>query len=98
MIGEALSSNHIDYLNSGWYDHLSLFSLFKSSYFQTIGPRFETKSEIRFYADYFDLVGMTGSQEATLAQEIGLKFCMMCIVDNMCNGIGEKLTYEVCWN
>ncbi|KAK8793473.1 hypothetical protein WA158_004832 [Blastocystis sp. Blastoise] len=66
----------------------------KAIYFQTPGPRFETKAEICFYAYHFDLVGMTGSNEATLCQEAGMKFCMLCMVDNMCNGIGETLDYD----
>ena len=67
----------------------------EGTYFQTIGPRFETKAEIRLYKDYFDVVGMTGSAEATLSQELGMGFCMISIVDNMGHGLGEKLTIDV---
>ena len=47
------------------------------------------------YKDYFDVVGMTGSSEATLAQEAGIQFAMVCVVDNMANGLGDDLSYEV---
>lgn len=67
----------------------------QGTYFQTIGPRFETKAEIRLYKDYFEVVGMTGAAEATLAQELGMRFCMVGIVDNMGHGLGETLTMDV---
>ncbi|KAG9409095.1 hypothetical protein AC1031_019355 [Aphanomyces cochlioides] len=63
-------------------------------YVQALGPRFETKSEIRFFAQYGELVGMTGAHEAGLANEVKLPFAMVSIVDNMANGLGEKLTLE----
>ena len=67
----------------------------QGSYIQTIGPRFETRAEIRLYKDYFDVVGMTGAAEATLAQELGLGLCMVGIVDNMGHGLGDPLSVEV---
>ena len=67
----------------------------EGTYFQTVGPRFETKAEIRMYKEFFDFVGMTGSQEATLSQEQGMGLCMVGLVDNMCHGLGEPLTVEV---
>ena len=66
----------------------------QGSYIQTIGPRFETRAEIRLYKDYFDVVGMTGAAEATLAQELGLGLCMVGIVDNMGHGLGDPLSVE----
>lgn len=65
------------------------------TYFQTIGPRFETKAEIGLYKTFFDYVGMTGACEATLAQEQGMNLCMVGLVDNMAHGLGEPLTVEV---
>lgn len=65
------------------------------TYFQTFGPRFETKAEIRFYQAFFEYVGMTGACEATLAQEQGMGLCMVGLVDNMAHGLGEPLTVEV---
>ncbi|KAF0683790.1 Aste57867_24174 [Aphanomyces stellatus] len=63
-------------------------------YVQTSGPRFETKSEIRFFATCGELIGMTGAHEAGLANEVKLPFAMVSVVDNMANGLGEKLTLE----
>ena len=65
------------------------------TYLQTFGPRFETKAEIRMYKEFFEYVGMTGANEATLAQEQGMGFCMVGLIDNMCHGLGEPLTVEV---
>ncbi|RHY10976.1 hypothetical protein DYB25_011979 [Aphanomyces astaci] len=63
-------------------------------YVQTSGPRFETKSEIRFFSQYGELVGMTGAHEAGLANEVKLPFAMVSIVDNLANGLGHKLTLD----
>ncbi|EQC41411.1 hypothetical protein SDRG_01380 [Saprolegnia diclina VS20] len=63
-------------------------------YVQTAGPRFETKAEIRFFAQFGELVGMTGCHEAGLANELQVPFAMVSIVDNMAHGIGEQLTLE----
>jgi len=59
-------------------------------YFQTRGPRFETKSEIAHYAQNCDLVGMTGASEMTLANELGIPVAGLCTVDNPANGIGGE--------
>jgi hypothetical protein len=32
-------------------------------------------------------VGMTGAHEAVVAQEIGLPYAAVCVVDNVCNGL-----------
>jgi 5'-methylthioadenosine phosphorylase len=65
-------------------------------YVQTIGPRFETAAEIRFFATVGDLVGMTLAAECTLAKEFGLAYAAVCMVDNMANGIGDvTLTREL---
>ena len=63
-------------------------------YVQTAGPRFETKSEVRFFAQFGQLVGMTGANEAELLNELHVPFAMFSIVDNMANGLGEPLTLE----
>lgn len=64
-------------------------------YVQTTGPRLETAAEVRFLADYADVVGMTLASEATLAQEIGLRYACICTVDNYAHGIsGHNLRYE----
>ncbi|KAG7397174.1 hypothetical protein PHYBOEH_001168 [Phytophthora boehmeriae] len=63
-------------------------------YVQTAGPRFETKSEVRFFAQFGELIGMTGANEAELLNELRVPFAMFGIVDNLANGIGEPLTLE----
>jgi 5'-methylthioadenosine phosphorylase len=57
-------------------------------YWQTIGPRFETRAEIRLIAGSADLVGMTIASECVLARELGLAYASICVVDNLANGIG----------
>lgn len=65
-------------------------------YVQTIGPRFETPAEIRFFATVGDVVGMTVAAEAIMAKELGLAYATVCIVDNLANGIEDvALTTEV---
>ncbi len=58
-------------------------------YFQTKGPRFETKAEIRMMAQFADVVGMTMAQEASTAQEIGLEYASICSIDNYANGVSS---------
>lgn len=61
----------------------------KGIYFQTKGPRLETKGEIRMIKNFADLVGMTMATEATLAQEIDLEYASLCSVDNYAHGISS---------
>jgi 5'-methylthioadenosine phosphorylase len=64
-------------------------------YWQTTGPRLETKAEITMMSPYADLVGMTMASEAIIAQELGLSYGSLCSVDNYGHGLGEKeLTVE----
>ena len=68
---------------------------FGGTYVQTIGPRLETKAEIRFFRGHGDVVGMTMASEATLACELGIGYASLCSVDNYCHGIaGRGLTYR----
>jgi len=46
----------------------------KGVYFQTHGPRYETKTEIKLIKNFGDVVGMTMANEATLAKEAGLEY------------------------
>ncbi|MBN2014416.1 MAG: MTAP family purine nucleoside phosphorylase [Candidatus Altiarchaeota archaeon] len=62
----------------------------KGVYAQTIGPRLETKAEIRFFKDYADVVGMTMASEATLAKELDIPYACICTVDNYAHGIREE--------
>lgn len=56
-------------------------------YIQTIGPRLETKAEIKLLKRYGDVVGMTMPSEATLCMEYEIPYASICSVDNYCNGI-----------
>jgi len=62
-------------------------------YVHTMGPRFETPAEIRFYGTVGDVVGMTIAAECVLAAELGLAYAVVCVVDNLANGVAdERLT------
>jgi 5'-methylthioadenosine phosphorylase len=64
-------------------------------YAQTVGPRFETRAEVRALAAAADVVGMTAASECVLAPEYGLAYASICIVDNLANGLeAEPLTIE----
>jgi len=58
-------------------------------YWQTSGPRFETRAEIRLLAQHADVVGMTVASECTAANQLGMAYAAVCVVDNLANGIGE---------
>ncbi len=60
------------------------------TYWQTAGPRLETKAEIGMMAKFADLVGMTMAGEAIIARELGLSYAAICSVDNYCHGIVRK--------
>ena len=64
------------------------------TYWQAIGPRFETPAEIRLIAPHADVVGMTLASECIVACELGLPFAAICAVDNLANGIGGPLSAE----
>jgi 5'-methylthioadenosine phosphorylase len=59
----------------------------KGIYFNTKGPRLETKAEINFIKKFADVVGMTMAKEATLAQELTLEYASLCSIDNFAHGI-----------
>jgi 5'-methylthioadenosine phosphorylase len=58
-------------------------------YWQVTGPRLETSSEIRLFAQHADVVGMTMASECVVAGELGLAYASVCVVDNFANGVGE---------
>lgn len=67
----------------------------KGTYVQTIGPRLETKAEIKVLSGFGEVVGMTVASEATLANELDLGYASLCMVDNYCHGVEkEPLTYD----
>jgi len=59
-------------------------------YWQTGGPRLETKAEIRMMSHHADIVGMTMASEATIACEMDLEYASICSVDNFGHGLAEK--------
>ncbi|MBE0517068.1 MAG: MTAP family purine nucleoside phosphorylase [Methanophagales archaeon] len=65
-------------------------------YFQTVGPRLETRAEINLMKDYADVVGMNMASEATLATELELRYANISTVDNYAHGIiaDEALDYK----
>lgn len=58
-------------------------------YWQSSGPRFETRAEIRLIARHADVVGMTMASECIAACQLGLPYAAVCVVDNLANGIGK---------
>ncbi|MBN1380440.1 MAG: MTAP family purine nucleoside phosphorylase [Deltaproteobacteria bacterium] len=58
-------------------------------YWQTKGPRLETRAEITMMARFAHLVGMTMAGEAVIARELGLPYASLCSIDNYAHGIGE---------
>lgn len=58
-------------------------------YWQTQGPRFETRAEIRMMAQFADIVGMTMASEAIIAGEMNIPYAAVCSVDNYGHGIGD---------
>ena len=65
-------------------------------YFQTAGPRLETRAEIRFMKNYADVIGMNMASEATLANELELQYASISTVDNYAHGIiaDDELDYK----
>ena len=62
----------------------------KGTYFQTPGPRLETKAEIKMMSNFADIVGMTMASEAIVALELGISYASACSIDNFGNGLTEK--------
>lgn len=64
-------------------------------YWQSMGPRLETRAEIRMIGAFADLVGMTMGGEAPVASELGLEYAALCSIDNYGHGLVETpLTEE----
>jgi purine nucleoside phosphorylase len=59
-------------------------------YAQTLGPRFETRAEVRTLAEVADFVGMTIASEVILAGEAALAYAAVCTIDNLANGIADQ--------
>ena len=56
-------------------------------YWQVAGPRLETAAEVRFLAQFADVVGMTAASECIVAGELGIPYAAICVVDNFANGV-----------
>lgn len=64
-------------------------------YYQTKGPRIETRAEIKMIKNFADVVGMTMAKEATLAKELGMEYTPLCSIDNFAHGlVARPLTQE----
>jgi 5'-methylthioadenosine phosphorylase len=59
-------------------------------YWQSAGPRFETRAEIAMISQFADLVGMTMASEAVIAQELSIPYASLCSVDNYAHGLAKK--------
>ena len=82
-------------LLAAWHDEAGEPVTDGGIYWQSTGPRFETRAEVRLLAQWADLVGMTMASECTAANQVGLDYAGVCVVDNLANGIaGEALTIE----
>jgi 5'-methylthioadenosine phosphorylase len=65
------------------------------TYWQAVGPRFETPAEVRLIAAHAAVVGMTVASECVVAGELGLAYAAVCMVDNLANGVAaEPLSAE----
>ncbi|MEA3471474.1 MAG: 6-oxopurine nucleoside phosphorylase, partial [Thermodesulfobacteriota bacterium] len=62
----------------------------KGIYWQTRGPRLETKAEIRMMSRFADIVGMTMASEAMIACEMDIEYASICSVDNFGHGLTES--------
>ena len=70
-------------------------ALYGGTYFQTRGPRLESRSEIQAMAQFAHVVGMTIASELAVATELGLPFAAICTVDNFANGMyDEEIRYD----
>lgn len=88
-ISEHVREIIIDAVKAGPFDKV----VEHGTYVQTVGPRFETKAEVRFLSTLGDVIGMTAASEALLSQELGMEYAMLCMIDNCANGlVGETLT------
>jgi 5'-methylthioadenosine phosphorylase len=64
-------------------------------YWQSAGPRLETRAEIRLIAGAADLVGMTIGSECAVACELHMRYAAVCMIDNLANGVADRpLTIE----
>ncbi|MCG6533774.1 MAG: MTAP family purine nucleoside phosphorylase [Syntrophales bacterium LBB04] len=92
------SANHITPCLNGYVrqklikaaKNCQLQAVERGTYWQTPGPRLETKAEIRLMANYADIVGMTMANEAVIALELDISYASACSIDNFGNGLLDK--------
>lgn len=60
-------------------------------YVQTEGPRFETEHEVRYLAQYGDIVGMTIAHEIMIANDLQIPCAAVCFIDNYANGVSNTV-------
>jgi len=83
-LDEGLRSALIDAAKRAGFEALD-----RGVYVQTIGPRLETKAEVKFLGMIGDVVGMTMVHEAVLCCERGIPYASLCTVDNYAHGVGK---------
>lgn len=66
----------------------------RGTYVCTEGPRFETASEIRFFSEYGEVIGMTQVPEVFLANELEICYATISTVTNYAAGIAEEVSHE----
>ncbi|MCK9364615.1 MAG: MTAP family purine nucleoside phosphorylase [Syntrophales bacterium] len=59
-------------------------------YWQSAGPRLETRAEIAMISQFADIIGMTMASEAIIAQELDISYASLCSVDNYAHGIEKR--------
>jgi 5'-methylthioadenosine phosphorylase len=67
---------------------------FTGTYVCSEGPRFETAAEIRMFARFGDIIGMTSVPEAILAREKEICYASLCFVTNYGTGLEEPVTIK----
>jgi 5'-methylthioadenosine phosphorylase len=59
-------------------------------YWQSPGPRLETRAEIAMISQFADIIGMTMASEAVIAQELEIPYASLCSVDNYAHGLEDR--------
>ncbi|HET6831017.1 MAG TPA: hypothetical protein VFH44_06660 [Solirubrobacterales bacterium] len=91
--GERVPGFHMDWraaVLAAWAAHAEPELRDGGVYWQAIGPRFETRAEIRLIAAHADVIGMTIASECVLAGEMGIPYAAVCVIDNLANGVAAE--------
>lgn len=76
-----------DELLEAWTASSTAALIPRGVYWQSRGPRFETPAEVELIRPHAAVVGMTIASECIAAQEHGLEYAAVCVVDNLANGL-----------